>query len=52
MSENFPNLKETYQATGSTEGPRQVEPKQATPVHIIIKIAKVKDWILKASEEI
>ena len=52
MSENFPNLKETYQATGSTEGPRQVEPKQATPRHIIIKIAKVKDWILKASEEI
>ena len=29
MSENFPNLKETYQDTGSTEGPKQVEPKQA-----------------------
>ena len=29
MSENFPNLKETYQYTGSTEGPKKVEPKQA-----------------------
>ena len=28
MSENFPNLKETYQDTASTEGPKQVEPKQ------------------------
>ena len=27
MSENFPNLKETYQDTASTEGPKQVEPK-------------------------
>ena len=27
MAENFPNLKETYQDTGSTEGPKQVEPK-------------------------
>ena len=29
MSENFPNLKETYQDTGSREGSKQVEPKQA-----------------------
>ena len=29
MAENFPNLKkETYPDTGSTEGPKQVEPKQ------------------------
>ena len=29
MSENFPNLKETFQDTGSTEDPKQAEPKQA-----------------------
>ena len=28
-AENLPNLKKTYQDTGSTEGPKQVEPKQA-----------------------
>ena len=29
MAENFPNLKkETYPDIGSTEGPKQVEPKQ------------------------
>ena len=28
MGGNFPNPKETYQDTGSTEGPKQVEPKQ------------------------
>ena len=26
LHENFPNLKETYQDTGSTEGPRPIEP--------------------------
>ena len=53
MSENFPNLKETYQDTASTEGPKQVEPKQAHTRHIIIKMAKVKDKerILKAARE-
>ena len=30
MAENFPNLKDTdIKNTGSTEGPKQVEPKQA-----------------------
>ena len=29
MTENFPNLKETDIDTGSTEGLKQVEPKQA-----------------------
>ena len=29
VSEDFSNLEETYQDTGSTEGPKQVEPKQA-----------------------
>ena len=28
MTENFPNLKETYQDRGSTEGPKWVETKQ------------------------
>ena len=29
MAENFPNLKEIDINTGNTEGPKQVEPKQA-----------------------
>ena len=29
MSENFPNLKKKDIKIGSTEGPKQVEPKQA-----------------------
>ena len=28
MAENYPNLKETDIKTGSTDGPKQVEPKQ------------------------
>ena len=32
IAENFPNLKkEMYQGTGSTEGPKQYEPKQTYP---------------------
>ena len=29
MSDNFPNLKDRSQDTGGTEGPKQIEPKQA-----------------------
>ena len=55
MSENF--LKERkskgnrYQDTGSTEGPKQVEPKQAHTKTYYIKMAKVKEKILKAARE-
>ena len=36
---------------GSTESPKQVDPKRTTPRHIIIKMTKVKDKerILKAA---
>ena len=40
-----------YQDTGSTGSPKQVEPKQATPRHIAIKMPKVKERILKAARE-
>ena len=50
-AENFPNVKkETYPATGSTEGPKQGKTKQ-TYTKIIIKMAKVKERILKAARE-
>ena len=37
--------------TISTEDPKQDKPEQTTPKHIIIKIAKVKERILKAPRE-
>ena len=42
-----------YPGTGSTEGPKQDKPKQTTPRHTIIKMAKVKykERILKAARE-
>ena len=51
MSENFPNLKENrYQDTESTEGPK-LNTNRPTPRHIIMKMAKVKERILKAAKE-
>ena len=40
-----------YQDTGSTEGPKPVEPKQAHTIHIIIDMAKVKQTVQKAARE-
>ena len=53
VSENFPDLKETYQGTVSTEGPKQVEPKQAHTKTYYNKNGKGKDKesILKAARE-
>ena len=52
IAENFPNLKkEIYTSTGSTEGPKQDKPKRPTPIHIIIKMAKVKERIIKVARE-
>ena len=47
MAGNVPNLKETD--TGSTEGPKQVEAKQAHTKTYYNKMAKVKERILKAA---
>ena len=40
-------------STGCTEGPKEDEPKQPTPIHITIKMTKIKDKerILKATKE-
>ena len=44
MVENSPKSKgKGYQDTGSTEGPKMLNPNMSTPRHIIIKMAKVKD---------
>ena len=53
MPENFPNLKETYQDTGSTEDPKQGEPKQTHTKIDCNKNGKFKDkeGILKATKE-
>ena len=51
----LPKLKEGNRcpSTGCTEGPKEDEPKQPTPIHITIKMTKIKDKerILKATKE-
>ena len=54
MSENFPNLKETYiKIQEAQTAPNKSNPNRPTPRHIIIKMAKGKDKerILKAARE-
>ena len=52
MSEKFPNLKETDMKIQETQrAPNKLKPNRPTPRHIIIKMAKVKDRILKAARE-
>ena len=53
MAENVPNLKkETYSGIGSREGPlTEMKPYRPTPRHITIKIAKVKQGILKTERK-
>ena len=53
MKENFPNLvKEIYmQVQEAQRVPNKMDPKRATPRHIIIKMPKVKKRILKAARE-
>ena len=51
-SENFPNLKETdINIQEAQRAPNKSKPNRPTPRHIIIKIAKVKERILKAARE-
>ena len=49
MAENFPNLKETD--IKIQRAPNKLNPNRPTPRHIIIKMAKVKERILKAARE-
>ena len=52
MSENFPNLKETDIKIQEAEvSPNKLNPNRPTPRHIIIKMAKIKERILKAARE-
>ena len=55
MKENFPNLMKEIdiQVQEAQRVPSKMDPKKATPRHIIIKIPKVKnkERILKAARE-
>ena len=53
MAENFPNLKkETDIQTQKTQRiPNKINRNRFSPRHIIIKMAKVKERILKAARE-
>ena len=50
MSENFPNLKENdIKIQQAQRAPNKLNPNRLTPRHIIIKMEKVKEKILKAT---
>ena len=52
MAENYPNLKETgIKIQEAQRTPNKLNPNRPTPRHILIKMAKVKDRILKAARE-
>ena len=52
MAENFPNLKDTdVKIQEAQRAPNKLNPNRPTPRHIIIKMAKVKERILKAARE-
>ena len=49
---NFPNLKDNDIKTQEAHrAPNKLNPNRPTPRHIIIKMAKVKERILKAARE-
>ena len=50
MAENFPNLKEIdIKMQEAQRASNKLKPNRPTLRHIIIKTAKVKEWILKAA---
>ena len=53
MGENFTNLKEEtdIQVQEKQRVPNKMDSNRSTPRHIIIKMAKVKERILKAARE-
>ena len=53
MKENFPNLEEQIdlQVQEAQRVPFKMDAKKPTPRHIIIKMPKVKERILKAARE-
>ena len=49
---NFPNLKDTeFKIQEAQRAPNKLNPNRPTPRHIIIKMANVKERILKAARE-
>ena len=53
MKENFPNLvkKINMQVQEAQRVPIKLDPKRPIPIHIVIKMPKVKERILKAARE-
>lgn len=52
MAENFPNVKETGIKVQEAQRIQNTKkPNRSTPKHIIIKMAKFKERILKATRE-
>ena len=53
MAENFPNLKKEtdIQTQEAQSVPNKMNPNRPAPRHMIIKMAKVKERILKAARE-
>ena len=53
MAENFPNLKKEtdMQVQEAQRVPNKINPNRPTLRHIIVKMAKVKERILKAARE-
>ena len=53
MAENFPNLKKEtdIQAQEGQRVSNKMNPNRPTPRHIVIKMAKVKERILKAARK-
>ena len=53
MAEKFPKLKKEteIEVQEAQRLPNKINPNRPTPRHIIIKIAKVKESILKAARE-
>ena len=52
IAENFPNVKEKYiEIQEAQKAPNKLNPNKPTSRHIILKMAKVKEKILKAARE-
>ena len=52
MAENFPNLKDTdIKIQEAQKAPNKLNPKTPTTRHIIIKMTRVKERILKAARK-
>ena len=52
MAENFPNLKDTdIKVHEAQRAPNKLNPNRSTPRHIVIKMAKDNETILKAARE-